>query len=109
ESANLDKPPKTACMRRYMSVIFDRSSNVQSYVRQKLDSFRRINSMASERMDKRHYSKVSRSQLLPPHVTIPRCSMAHSSIDSAIVNFSQDRTTPQEQMRKSLSMHSSSS
>lgn len=109
EPANEGKSAKTGSMRRYMSVILERSGTVQAYVRRKLGSFSFLPGVSNERMDTRQYIKVGKSQLLPPHVTIARNSMA-LSIESAIVNFSApERTTPSEQMRKSLSMYSSSS
>lgn len=107
-SAILMKAPRTACMRRYMSVIFDRSSNIQSYVRQKLNPFRRMHSLANERMDKGTYNKVNKSQLLPPHVTIPRYSMCQASVDSSNGNYSIDRT-PVRYLRKSVSVQSTCS
>ena len=101
-SSSNNKPNQTT-LRRYMSTIIDRSSNLQTYVRQKLNSLRRINSLANDRVDgKRCYSK---SQLLPPHVTIPRCSIVQSSVDSIFNVAGSDRIN-RINRRKSFSIQS---
>lgn len=112
EHINYDDEHKSANLRRYMSAIIDTSNNVQSFVRQKLNSFKRINTIGSKRLEQSNTNPKTNSKnpILPPHVhVIPRFSMAQSPLDSTTSNnlYTSHQTSETRQVGKSSSFSSS--